>query len=90
MFNKITKLLIPAYRNHTVTARAQSTSASMVWQMTSRRSMPWKGSCMSGEWKPCWQKPCWQICARGLHGYVGASARVAPLGKYSYFLGGTF
>ena len=26
-----------------------------------------------------WQKPCWQIYAHGLHGYVGAGARVAPL-----------
>ena len=33
----------------------------------------------SGPRKPCWQKPCWQIYAHGLHGYVGASARVAPL-----------
>ena len=37
------------------------------------------------EWKPCWQKPCCQIHAHGLHGYVSASARVAPLRKYSYF-----
>ena len=29
--------------------------------------------------KPCWQKPCWQIYMHGLHGYVGASARVASL-----------
>ena len=36
----------------------------------------------SGPRKPCWHKPCWQIYALGLHGYVGASARVAPLGKY--------
>ena len=28
--------------------------------------------------------------AHGLHGYVGAPARVAPLGKYSYYLSGTF
>ena len=27
------------------------------------------------------QKPCWQIYAHGLHGYAGASARVAPLRK---------
>ena len=45
---------------------------------------------VSGERKPCWQKPCWQIYAHGLHGHVGASARVAPLGKDSYFLKGTF
>ena len=36
--------------------------------------LPWKNS---GPRKPCWQKPCWQIYAYGLHGYVGASARVA-------------
>ena len=36
---------------------------------------------ISGPRKPCWQKPYWQICAHGLHGYVGASARVAPLTK---------
>ena len=29
------------------------------------------------------RKPCWQIYAHGLHGYVGASARVAP-GKYCH------
>ena len=40
---------------------------------------------LSGSLKPCWQKPCWQTCAHGLHGYVGASARVAPLRKYSRF-----
>ena len=38
----------------------------------------------SGEWKPCWQTPCWQIYALGLRGYVGASARVAPLRTYCY------
>ena len=37
------------------------------------------------EWKPCWQKPCWRICVCGLHGIVGASARVAPLRTYSCF-----
>ena len=36
--------------------------------------------------KPCWQKPCWQIDAHGLHGYVGASERVAPPRKHSYCL----
>ena len=36
----------------------------------------------SGEGKPGWQKPCWQIYAHGLHGYVGAGARVAPLGTH--------
>ena len=35
----------------------------------------------SGEQRPCWQKPCWQIYAHGLHGYLGASARVAPVRK---------
>ena len=34
----------------------------------------------SGPQKPCWQKPCWQIYVHGLHAYVGARARVAPLG----------
>ena len=29
-----------------------------------------------------WQKPCWQMYAHGLHGYLGASARVAPLRDY--------
>ena len=33
----------------------------------------------SGEWKQCWQKGCWQIYAHGLHRYVGAHSRVAPL-----------
>ena len=31
-----------------------------------------------------------QIYAHGLHGYVGASARVAPLREYSHPLSGTF
>ena len=44
----------------------------------------------SGPRRPCWQKACWQISARRLHGYVGASARVATPGRYSYFLSGTF
>ena len=39
----------------------------------------------SGPRKPCWQKPCWQVYAHGLHGYVGASALVAPVRKYGYF-----
>ena len=39
----------------------------------------------SGEWRPCWQKPCWQICTHGLHGHVGASALLAPLGAYGLF-----
>ena len=30
------------------------------------------------------------IYKHGLHGYVDASARVAPLGNYSYALSGTF
>ena len=38
----------------------------------------------SGPRKPCWQKTCWQIYARGLHGYVGASAPVAPPRKYGF------
>ena len=49
-----------------------------------------KGLCSSGPRKPCWQKPCWQIYAHGPHGYVGASARVAPLRNYSYSPSGTF
>ena len=28
--------------------------------------------------------------AHGLHGYVGASSRIAPLRRCSYFLSGTF
>ena len=39
----------------------------------------------SGPRKPCWQKPCWQIYAHGLHGYVGASAQIAPLRQHSCF-----
>ena len=37
----------------------------------------------SGEWKPYWRNQCWQIYAHRLHEYVGASAWVAPLGKYN-------
>ena len=44
----------------------------------------------SGEQKPCRQKPCGQIYAHGLHGYVGASARVALLRSYNHTLSGTF
>ena len=38
-------------------------------------------NCFSGERRPRWQKPCEreQIFAHGLYGYVGASARAAPL-----------
>ena len=57
---------------------------SIVW-----RSKPLSGT-PSGEREPCWQKQCWQIYAHGLHGYVGASEWVAPLGNYSYFLSVTF
>ena len=35
-------------------------------------------------------KPSWHIYAHGPHGYVGASARVAPLRKYNDFLSITF
>ena len=36
------------------------------------------------------KKRHWQIYAHGLHGYVGASARVAPLRKHTCFPSGTF
>ena len=38
------------------------------------RPSPAAASRFSGERKPFWHKPCWQICAHGLHGYVGCKS----------------